>query len=726
MPSFKPQTTSLSLLPLAGVRFLFPSLFLFLFVLSVSSLADEGMPLQQDENSTAISTAIASDDAGNVLSVGRRYLASPTTGSARSVGWLKLISASTGLAVNTFNSAGDSSSNLNESTAPSDTGSIYVDLSAFGKESLCTSVVWDSTNSVFWVACRSVTSSSKYLVYLLKVTTAGVITSYSTTLGNGTGNNYHGFPGRQGSLMLDDTNTSLVLVGYKGTGITSPYNTTNDYRPFIAKFTISGQTTGWAPAHLADFATTDSNSTTGAYGHRAVAVVKAGSFYYSAYTHLKTGGVRIAKFATSDLAPSSSGFFAATTFPSASVGSTPTSYPTSMAYYSTNSTTLLVGGSVRSGPTAAYLGFVMAVDTDGAMVTTCDTDGFNLFSVNNNTDTLVNDIIAGNCASSLNLIGAAHNGTNYKAYSGKVSLASNACSFDSTYGTEGVYYHSEGGSDTFYTSGTIDSSTDKLIVAGRQVVVASNGVFRPGNYLRSFDSCSSTTLRKYVNSCSMTWGDNSYNDTEVETGITGTLTFSDNSISIVGLKSLALVVTDNVGTKSGDNFTATAPSANRSGTLSAFYGGGANKVSCGSAASITVAPTTTTTIPNVVNVTSPAPDGSYGLNDVIDITVEFSSSVAVTGTPQLTLETGTTNTAVNYYSGSGTNTLTFRYTVTACNSNSDLDYIVLASNPLALNAGTIKSPGNVNASLTLPTPTAENSLGYNKALNIQGGSSNCY
>ena len=230
MPSFKPQTNSLSFRPLAGVRFSFLFPFLFLFVLSVSSLAIEGLPVQQNQNGAAISTAVASDGAGNVLSVGRRWLASPTADSARYVGWLKLVTASDGQGVNTFHSADMNSRNSSETTAPPDAGSIYVDLSDSNKESLCTSVVWDSTNSVFWVACRSVNSSSKYLVYLLKVTTAGVITSYSTTLGNGNApsNNKHGFPGRQGSLMLDDTNTSLVLVGYKGTGITSPYNTTND------------------------------------------------------------------------------------------------------------------------------------------------------------------------------------------------------------------------------------------------------------------------------------------------------------------------------------------------------------------------------------------------------------------------------------------------------------------------------------------------------------------
>jgi len=45
--------------------------------------------------------------------------------------------------------------------------------------------------------------------------------------------------------------------------------------------------------------------------------------------------------------------------------------------------------------------------------------------------------------------------------------------------------------------------------------------------------------------------------------------------------------------------------------------------------------------------------------------VTFSEAVTVTGTPQLTLETGATDRVVNYVSGSGTNTLTFNYTVQA-------------------------------------------------------------
>jgi hypothetical protein len=55
--------------------------------------------------------------------------------------------------------------------------------------------------------------------------------------------------------------------------------------------------------------------------------------------------------------------------------------------------------------------------------------------------------------------------------------------------------------------------------------------------------------------------------------------------------------------------------------------------------------------------------------------------VIVTGTPQLTLETGTVDRSVDYVSGSGTDTLLFNYTVQAGDTASDLDY--LSSNALA-------------------------------------------
>ena len=81
-----------------------------------------------------------------------------------------------------------------------------------------------------------------------------------------------------------------------------------------------------------------------------------------------------------------------------------------------------------------------------------------------------------------------------------------------------------------------------------------------------------------------------------------------------------------------------------------------------------------TTAPAVTNVTSAKADGTYPVEEVIDVTVTFSETVTVTGTPQLTLETGTTDRVVNFLSGSGSATLTFRYTVQAGDTSNDLDY----------------------------------------------------
>ena len=100
-----------------------------------------------------------------------------------------------------------------------------------------------------------------------------------------------------------------------------------------------------------------------------------------------------------------------------------------------------------------------------------------------------------------------------------------------------------------------------------------------------------------------------------------------------------------------------------------------------------------TTAPTVTNVTSSTANGTYGIGTVIPVQVTFSEVVNVTGTPQLTLATGSpATTAVNYTSGSGTTTLTFNYTVAAGNTSADLDYASTAA--LALNGGTIKDVGD--------------------------------
>ena len=115
--------------------------------------------------------------------------------------------------------------------------------------------------------------------------------------------------------------------------------------------------------------------------------------------------------------------------------------------------------------------------------------------------------------------------------------------------------------------------------------------------------------------------------------------------------------------------------------------------------------------PTVASVSSATPDGAYKASSSIAIQVVFSAPVTVTGTPLLTLETGATDRTASYSTGSGSNTLTFLYTVQPGDTSADLDYASTAA--LALNGGTIQGAGS-NATLTLPSPGAANSLGANK------------
>jgi len=123
--------------------------------------------------------------------------------------------------------------------------------------------------------------------------------------------------------------------------------------------------------------------------------------------------------------------------------------------------------------------------------------------------------------------------------------------------------------------------------------------------------------------------------------------------------------------------------------------------------------------PTVTNVTSTTADGTYFAGATIDISITFDENVTVTGTPQITLELGTIDGVANYVSGSGTNTLSFIYTVVVGDVTPDLDYVATTS--LALNGGTIQDAAVNNANLTLPTPGAAGSLGANKAIVIDAG-----
>lgn len=124
------------------------------------------------------------------------------------------------------------------------------------------------------------------------------------------------------------------------------------------------------------------------------------------------------------------------------------------------------------------------------------------------------------------------------------------------------------------------------------------------------------------------------------------------------------------------------------------------------AANVTFTPPTTTGV--LVNATSPTisavtppTNGTYILNQQLNFSVQFSESVNVTGTPTFPITVGSTPRTASYVSGSGTNTLVFRYTVPL--NDVDTDGIAVAS-PIALSGGTIRSLIGVDATLSFTSP----------------------
>ena len=82
------------------------------------------------------------------------------------------------------------------------------------------------------------------------------------------------------------------------------------------------------------------------------------------------------------------------------------------------------------------------------------------------------------------------------------------------------------------------------------------------------------------------------------------------------------------------------------------------------------------------------------------------------------LETGAIDRYAVYSGGSGTDTLSFSYTVQAGDSSADLDQV--SSSALELNGGSIRDIAGNDAILTLAAPGAPGSLAANGALVIDG------
>lgn len=125
--------------------------------------------------------------------------------------------------------------------------------------------------------------------------------------------------------------------------------------------------------------------------------------------------------------------------------------------------------------------------------------------------------------------------------------------------------------------------------------------------------------------------------------------------------------------------------------------------------------------PVVTTVQTTNANGTYKTGDVINVTVTFDQAVTVNtsgGSPSLLMETGATDQPALYVSGSGTNTITFAYTVQAGDASADLDYA--STGALVLNGAFIQNSSGYNAVTTLPTPGSANSLSAQHAIAIDG------
>ena len=99
---------------------------------------------------------------------------------------------------------------------------------------------------------------------------------------------------------------------------------------------------------------------------------------------------------------------------------------------------------------------------------------------------------------------------------------------------------------------------------------------------------------------------------------------------------------------------------------------------------------------------SPASGDTYKLGETISVTLTFSETVTVTGSPRLKIDMDPAHWGekpASYASGTGTTSITFSHTVVQPNYSTQ--GIAVLGDSLALNGGTIRSSAtNANADLS--------------------------
>ena len=296
-----------------------------------------------------------------------------------------------------------------------------------------------------------------------------------------------------------------------------------------------------------------------------------------------------------------------------------------------------------------------------------------------------------------------------------------------------IAWYENDGSENF-TKSTVDFTNAQAVYAAdidgdgaMDVLGGSNGELAWfESSLVAGPTISSVSLNAANSELTVTFSENVYNTN----GGSGDLEVADFALSISG-GAAGVNATPASITKTAQNIwvlglTLTGGTANGSETLTvvpaagtAIYNAAGNAAS--TSQSNNTASLTEKIAPTVTAVTSTTGNGTYKQGQTIAITIGFSEVVNVTGLPQLTLETSQfgVDAVVNYSSGTGSNTLTFNYTIGSGETSSDLDYVATSSLALYNGGGyssTIKDAAGNDATLTLASPGASNSLGDNKAI----------
>ena len=185
-------------------------------------------------------------------------------------------------------------------------------------------------------------------------------------------------------------------------------------------------------------------------------------------------------------------------------------------------------------------------------------------------------------------------------------------------------------------------------------------------------------------------------------GFTVTITFSE---LVMGLEASEITVTNGTGSNfagAGAIYTLEiTPNTGIEDDLTVTVTAGAvvdgvNKGNLEASAAFSV-DTKAPVVSTVAITSNPGPDATYAVEDEIEVTVRFSETVEVEGTPRLTLKVGSRNRTASYRGSTDTDTLTFVYEV--ADGDEDTDGVSIDAGRIALNGGKINDEADNPAEL---------------------------